>query len=220
MSDDDEEYDESPDGAIEDAGLEDAGVPDDADDGDLDALADEDPAAAFEQVGDLPGTHLRAAEFWNDIVADMEATAEEYDSQGWVTLQLHPGGVTALVPDDEGDDQFGLDVLVPDDEFAELESLLEGEVSFDSYEAFRATADGLVLFVVVMEDPETETAVLYPAYYDAKNAQSMLTAAEEAGEMRTYVRTLTNEQVEFTHREPGNFAPESDAGEASGDGGA
>ncbi len=214
MSDDDE-YDESPDGATDDAELEDAGVPDDADEADLDALADEDPAAAFEEVGDLPGTHLRAAEFWDDIVADMEATADEYASQGWETLQLHPGDVTALVPDDE-DEQFGLDVLVPDDEFDELESLLEGGVSFDSYEAFRATADGLVLFVVAMEDSESEVAVLYPAYYDANNAQSMLAAAEEAGEMRTYVRTLTNEQIEFTHREPQNFAPEGDEGGKSG----
>ena len=45
---------------------------------------------------------------------------------------------------------------------------------------------------------------------------------EEAGEMRTYVRTLTNEQIEFTHREPQNFAPESDesgeSSETSGDG--
>ncbi|UPW02031.1 hypothetical protein M0R88_08030 [Halorussus gelatinilyticus] len=180
------------------------------DEADLDELADEDPAAAFEQVGDIPGTHLRAAEFWDDIVADMEATADEYETQGWETLQLHPGDVTALVPD-EDDEEFGLDVLVPDDEFGELESLLDGDASFDSYEVFRATADGLVLFVVAMEDPDEEVAVLYPAYYDAQNAQPMLAAAERAGEMRTYVRTLTNEQVEFTHREPENFAPEGDA---------
>ncbi|UPV75979.1 hypothetical protein M0R89_07940 [Halorussus limi] len=199
MSDDDEEHDELRD---------DAGVPADGE-ADLEALAEEDPAAAFEQVGELPGTHLRAAEFWDDIVGDMEATADEYETEGWETLQLHPGDVTALVPE-EDDDRFGIDVLVPDDEFAELESLLEGEVSFDSYEAFRAMADGLVLFVVAMEDPDAEVAVLYPAYYDAENARGMLAAAEQAGEMRTYVRTLTNEQVEFTHEDPENFAPQVD----------
>ncbi|NHN60977.1 hypothetical protein G9466_18085 [Halorussus sp. JP-T4] len=157
----------------------------------------------------MPGTHLRAAEYWDDIIGDMEATAAEYEAEGWETLQLHPGDVTALAPT-ENDDRFGLDVLVPDDEFAELETLVEGEVGFDSYEAFRATADSLVLLVVAMEDPDAEVAVLYPAYYDTQDAQGMLQEAEHAGEMRTYVRTLSEEQIEFTHDEPANFAPTED----------
>lgn len=194
----------------------DAGVPADVDEEELEELAEEDPAAAFEEAGEIPGTHLRAAEFWDDIVSDMEATAAEYEEGGWDTLQLHPGDVTALVPD-EDDPKFGVDVLVPDDEFAEVEQRLDGGVSFDAYEAFRAMADGLVLFVVAMEDRENEVAVLYPAYYDAQNAQPMLQAAQTAGEMRTYLRTLTNEQIEFTHDEPANFGPPTDEGEDEGE---
>ncbi|WP_243700349.1 DUF7529 family protein [Halorussus pelagicus] len=204
MNDDAEDHEES-----RDAGASDA----DGESADPESLAEESPAAAFEQVSELSGTHLRAAEFWEDIVADMEATAEEYEAEGWETLQLHPGDVTPLVPDGEGDDDFGIDVLVPDDEFGELESLLEGGISFDSYEAFRATADSLVLLVVAMEDPDAQLAVLYPAYYDAESAQSMLAAAERAGEMRSYVRTLTNDRIEFTHREPENFARPTATGE-------
>ncbi|WP_246045652.1 DUF7529 family protein [Halorussus ruber] len=203
MSDDAEERDELAD---------DAEVPEDFDEADLEELAEEDPVAGFEQAGEIPGTHLRAAEFWDEIISDMEATADEYEADGWDTLQLHPGDVTALVPDDN-DERFGLDVLVPDDEFAELESLLDGGVAFDAYEAFRAMADGLVLFVVAMEDRDSEVAVLYPAYYDAQNAQTMLTTAESAGEMHTYVRTLTDEQIEFTHDEPQNFGPPTGEGE-------
>ena len=203
MSDDAEERDEL---------MDDTEVPEDVDEADLEALAEEDPAAAFEQAGEIPGTHLRAAEFWDDIISDMEATAAEYEAEGWDTLQLHPGDVTALVPDDD-DDRFGIDVLIPDDEFADLETLLEGDVSFDTYEAFRAMADGLVLFVVAMEDHDSEVAVLYPAYYDAKNARPMLTTAERAGQMHTYVRTLTNEQIEFTHNEPENFGPPASEGD-------
>ncbi|WP_276280381.1 DUF7529 family protein [Halorussus caseinilyticus] len=192
--------------------VDDETIPEDVDEAELEEMAEEDPAAAFEHVGEIPGTHLRAAEFWDDILADMEATAEEYETDGWDTLQLHPGDVTALVPD-EHDDRFGLDVLAPDDEFEELQGLLEGDASFDAYEVFRAMADGLVLFVVAMEDRDREIAVLYPAYYDAQNAQAMLTAAESAGEMRTYVRTLTEEQIEFTHDEPENFGPPSSEGD-------
>ncbi|PSP55008.1 hypothetical protein BRC82_07885 [Halobacteriales archaeon QS_1_67_19] len=145
-------------------------------------------------------------EFWDDIVADMEATAEEYEADGWETLLLHPGDVTTLSPG-EDDERFGVDVLVPDDEFEAVEELLAGPASIDSYEAFRAMGDGLVLFVVAMEDREQELAVLYPGYYDVQDAQAMLQAAQRESEMRTYLRTLSNEYIEFTHDEPENFAP-------------
>ena len=169
-------------------------------------LPDGNSAAAFESATDVPGTHLKAAEFWDDVVADMEATAAEYEADGWETVQLHPGDVTAYAPDDE-DDRFGLDVLVPNNEFDAVEDLLAGAVAFDSYEAFVALSDGLVLLVVAMEDADEEVAVLYPAYYDVQNAEGMLAAAQTAGEMRTYVRTLTDERIEFTHEEPETFAP-------------
>jgi hypothetical protein len=187
-------------------------LPEEMDDDEFEELAEEDPAAAFEQAGDIPGTHLRAAEFWDDIVSDMEATAEEYEADGWETLQIHPGDVTTLVPS-EDDPRFGLDVLAPDDEFEAVQELLAGDVSFDSYEVFRAMADGLLLFVVAMEDADAEVAVLYPAYYDVKNSQAMLKAAESAGEMRTYLRTLTHDQIEFTHEEPANFGPPTGEGD-------
>ena len=203
MSEDVEEQDELT--------ADDAELPEDVEEAALEDLAEEDPAAAFEQTGEVPGTHLRAAEFWDDILSDMKATAEEYEAEGWDALQIHPGDVTTLVPDSD-DEQFGLDVLVPDDEFAEVERLLDGDASFDAYEVFRAMADGLVLFVVAMEDCDAEIAVLYPAYYDAQNAQGMLGAAQNAGEMRTYIRTLSNDQIEFTHDEPSNFGPPTDEG--------
>jgi hypothetical protein len=41
----------------------------------------------------------------------------------------------------------------------------------------------------------------------------MLKAAQDAGEMRSYVRTLSQEQIEFTHEEPANFAPPVEEGE-------
>ncbi|USZ69505.1 hypothetical protein NGM10_07155 [Halorussus salilacus] len=183
---------------------EDADDPDGAPEGSFEDA--DDPAAAFEQSTELPGANLRAMEFWDEVVADMEATAAEYEADGWETLQLHPGDVTTRTPDGD-DDRFGLDVLVPGDEFEAVEDLLAGEVAFGSYEAFTAMADGLVLLVVAMEDATEQVAVLYPAYYDAEDASEMLEAAERAGEMRTYLRTLKNDRIEFTHEDPEPFAP-------------
>jgi len=197
--------------AEEDESAGESEVPEDADVDEMEELLQADPAAGAQGAGGMPGTHVRAMEFWDDIIADMEATADEYEEAGWETLQLHPGDVTTLSPDDDSD-MFGLDVLVPNNEFDAVEAHLEDDVSFDAYEAYRATGEGLVLLVVAMEDHDAEVAVLYPTYYDPSNAQAMLTAAERAGEMRTYLRTLTNERIEFTHDEPANFGPPTAAG--------
>ncbi|WP_225741224.1 DUF7529 family protein [Halorussus halophilus] len=181
---------------------------------DAEPLVEDDPAAAFEGMGDMPGTHLRAMEFWEDVVADMEATAAEYEAEGWETLQLHPGDVTTLTPDpEEGDERFGLDVLLPNDEFDAVEERLEGGAAFDAYEVYSATADALVLLVVAMEDHDGEFALLYPAYYDAQNSEAMLNAARAAGEMHTYLRTLTEETIEFTHADPSVFEPQTGEGD-------
>ncbi len=149
--------------------------------------------------------HSRAMPFWEDVIADMEATAEGYEESGWETLQLHPGDVAPLW--NERDDEFGLDVLVPDNEFEALETLLDSGIEFDSFEAYRAMGDDLVFVVVVMEDNDAETVVCYPAYYDVRGARQTLADAMDAGKMYTYVRTLTEDRIQFTHDDPSVFQP-------------
>jgi hypothetical protein len=161
--------------------------------------------------------HSRAMPHWESVIADMEATTAEYDDEGWNTVELHPGDVTPLWMDE--DDEFGLDVLVPDNEFEELEELMDGGVSFDAFEAYRALADGLVFAVIVMEDRGNETAVLYPVYYDVQGAEEMLDDAMEAGKMYSFVRTLSEDRIRFTHDDPSLFQPpEESEGESSEDG--
>ncbi|WP_440010384.1 DUF7529 family protein [Halomicrococcus sp. SG-WS-1] len=113
--------------------------------------------------------------------------------------------------------EYGLDVLVPDDEFAELESLLEDGVAFDSFEAFRAAEDRMVYLVVAMEDHDAETVVLYPAYYDVQGAAEMLEAADDRGEMYTFVRTLSDDRIQFTHEDQSVFQPPAPETETSGE---
>ncbi|WP_458206795.1 DUF7529 family protein [Haladaptatus sp. NG-SE-30] len=149
--------------------------------------------------------HSRAMPFWEDVLSDMEATAVEYEESGWATLQLHPGDVTPLWTDE--DDEFGLDVLVPDNEFEEVEALLDDGIEFDAFEAYRAMGDRIVFVVVVMEDHDTETAVCYPAYYDVQGAEKMLEDAMDEGMMYTYIRTLSEDRIQFAHDDPAVFQP-------------
>jgi len=167
----------------------------------------------------------RAMEFWEEVVGDMEATANQYADQGWYAFMCHPGDVTPIVhTDDDGEvTEYGLDVLLPDNEFEDLEDLLDDGVEFDSFEAFSAREEGMVYLVVAMEDHDAEKAVLYPAYYDVQGAQEMLDVAAETGTMYTFVRTLSEDRIQFTHDDGGAFQPpasdeESDGGEST-DGG-
>lgn len=147
------------------------------------------------------------ANHWDDMIADMEATAAEYREQGWDVLELHPGDVTALAPTEDRE-RFGLDVLVPGNEFDELQTLVEAGTSFDSYKVYRGEGSGLVLLLVVMEDSEREQTVVFPAYYNPAQSTDMQQAAHDAGTMYSHVRPLDERAiVTFTHDEPALFFP-------------
>lgn len=139
---------------------------------------------------------------WEQVMADMEATADDYRERGWTVLELHPGDVAALGPDQA--DRWGLDLLLPDDEFGELETWVAGGADrFDTCEVLRGSSGGLLFLVVAMLDDGAERAVLFPAYYDVARAEDMLEAAETADELPAHLRPLTNEPVvTFTIDDP------------------
>jgi hypothetical protein len=157
--------------------------------------------------------------FWDDTIADMEATAEEFRDAGWETVELHPGAVTPLpageTEDGYVDPRVGLDVLVPGDEFAAVKEAVggidgeEGEAaSYEEYEAFRAEQDGVLFLVVAMKAPATETAVLIPLYYDIEQAAETVTRVREQDEMRLFVRPLDDsERVVFSQQSPDALVP-------------
>jgi len=174
----------------------------------------DDPVERLGETGDVddkyvePGPNVEAMDFWDEVIADMEATAAEYRDRGWEVLELHPGDVTVRP---EGD-RIGLDVLVPDDEFEELGETIAGGVSFDSYRVYRTDREGLVFAVVAMEDTDTDTAVVYPVYYDLDqpDTNDVLDRARAEGELRSYLRILKGEYVELTHEDPSLFFPDGE----------
>lgn len=162
-------------------------------------------------------------DLWEDVIDDMEATAEEYREKGWETYELHPGDVVPL-PHNEAqtsessDTRVGLDVVVPGDEFAAIEPLVE-DGQFNSYEAFRAEAGGVVFLVIAMQDEEAKRAVLIPCYYRIDSAREMLMRAERRNEMRTWVRPLDQtKQVVFGQNAPQALLPAGGSPDDDGDG--
>lgn len=165
----------------------------------------------------MAGSHPLAGveDFWEDVMADMEATADEYREAGWTVLEVHPGDVTALptASADAESDRVGLDVLVPNDEFRAVERRV-GNAAFGEYDAYHAEAGDVVFLVVAMKSEETETAVLIPLYYARSEAETMLRRAADRGEMRTYLRPLEDDRrVVFSQHDPVSLLPDGfDAG--------
>ncbi|ELZ61592.1 hypothetical protein C467_01126 [Halorubrum hochstenium ATCC 700873] len=135
-------------------------------------------------------------------MADTAATAETYRDRGWTALELHPGD-SVLV---DSAARTGLDVVLPGPEYEELEATVAA-CEFTAVEAYRAEADGLMYLLIVERDPENETAVLVPAYYDPGGSEPKLDAIREAGEFALFCRRLNDEYVRFVHTDIAPFLP-------------
>lgn len=141
---------------------------------------------------------------WEQVMADMDATQQEYEAEGWHVETLHPGDVTLLTG--EGD-RTGVDVLLPNNEFERLSDLFDEGLSFDDSEVFKNGVGGTVFLLVAMEDAEAEVAALLPLYYTARQATGLFERALDDGTLRTYLRTLTGDSIVLTHHDPELFTP-------------
>lgn len=146
----------------------------------------------------------RVVEPWEAVMEDMSATAAGYREAGFSVLELHPGDVAV-----ENDERYGLDVLVPGEEYDELERVAAA-TEFESYEVYHATEAGMTFLLLVLTDPATEQAVCCPAYYDDQAVEALARRSHAEGVMYTHVRPLDDEtRVTFTHEEPDLFFPDA-----------
>lgn len=154
------------------------------------------------------------ADAWDAVIADMDATTEEYREAGWDALELHPGDVTAR----EGPDRYGFDVLVPDDEYERLEAFV-ADTAFDATEVFRAADAGRVFALVAVVAAAAERAVLFPVFFEQGGTDDLRAHATEADELDARIRPLADDRgVTFTCEEPSLFFPDDAAGSTDSDG--
>ena len=140
-------------------------------------------------------------ERWDDLVADMAATAADLRDEGREVLELHPADVTVV-----SRSRRGFDVLVPDDEFETLREWVDG-ATFPEHRVYRAEA-GLVFLLVVLDEPDAGLAVCCPLYYEPNEAETLRELAGADGELRTHVRRLSESYVTLTHDDVEPFLPE------------
>lgn len=142
-----------------------------------------------------------AVEHWEAMLEDAAATAEEYRERGWTALELEPGDVTV------DPDLPGFDVLLADNEFADVTDLL-GESGVDSYRVYRGSAAGVMFALVAVEGTGTERVALVPLYYTHAELPALRSAAEATGRLATRLRTLDRTEFVVEHGDPGPFFPD------------
>lgn len=161
-------------------------------------------------AGDAAPSTDPVSAYWDAVLDDMAATAAEFEDRGWRTLTLRPGDVTP-VADGDGD-RYGFDVLLPDDEFAELLAVVDG-ASFEASDVYATVAEGTTFLLVTMRDDGAETAVLFPLYYARgdDSVADLKSRAEETGTVSTRLRRLEYDRVvTFEHDEPALFFPDGE----------
>jgi len=129
------------------------------------------------------------AQHWEEVVDDMEAIAAGYRDEGATVLELHPGDVTAVAGP-----PFTLNVLVPDNEADDLETVL-ARSALETGEVLRSTVDGLVLGLLVLEADSTGDIVLCPMYYAEGAGDRFREGASEEEEIVVHLRRLDDDTV-------------------------
>lgn len=153
---------------------------------------------------DVPSGAVR--DHWDDLIADLEATASELEEAGWTALALHAGDVTTV----PSADPPGLDVLVPDDEYEALEAAVGDGAAVGETAVYRRGAGGVAFLLFVLRDPDRRTAVLVPAFYPqlGDDAAALAEHARAAGVVHLLVRPLERDRaVTFAIDDPSLVFP-------------
>ncbi|WP_267641804.1 DUF7529 family protein [Haloarchaeobius amylolyticus] len=162
----------------------------------------------MDEADDQQHVANRVLPVWEHVVADMEATAEEYRESGWEALECHPGDIATIT---EGEGHTGLDVVLPDDEFDRVESAYDADGDFDEVEVFRAVEEGIVFAVAALKNATSQTAILVPTYYDSDTSRDFIQMVKEEGELRLHLRPLDQRRVlTFTQHDSAPFLPGGD----------
>ena len=136
-------------------------------------------------------TMVRLMGVWEDVRRDLEATVEEYREAGWTVVDLAPGDVTLTT-----DDQYDIDVLVPDNEFEDvLEAIEEGDYRPTETDRFSTVANGLVIHLLVVKDTRNRIAITFPIYFNERPEDRVVRIEDETEPATIGLRNLNKDFV-------------------------
>lgn len=126
---------------------------------------------------------------WARTIEEMNDLAERLAADGWDVVATPAGHVAPESPSSGDSDRFGFVFVVPGDEEDAFRDAFEtGE--FGEYQVFRRRVGNHLYLVVQFTDPDAEIAILLAGGVDMTEAQGMIDAARDRGEMYTHVQLL------------------------------
>jgi len=136
-------------------------------------------------------TMRRVMGVWDEVLEDMEYTAEEYRDNGWSVIDLAPGDVTLTTSS-----EYDIDVLIPDNEFEEVLEILDRD-GFQPTETdkYSAVANGLIIHQLVLKDPESKMAITFPIYFNEKPADRVVKVDDTTEPVSIGIRNLAMDFV-------------------------
>jgi hypothetical protein len=128
------------------------------------------------------------------LMSELHEIADQFEEEGWDTIRIKPGAVTAL--SGKKRDRCGLDVIVSRDTFDEVLKIHEAsEPDSGSYELFKRQSAGQLYLIVGIKYTDSKTIVFYPSITSLEQSEEMFETVRERGEMRTRLRPLSKENI-------------------------
>lgn len=147
---------------------------------------------------------------WSQTLEDMRSMAAEREEEGYDVITIRAQDTTPQgQPEGESEDQFGLLYVVPGNDADEfVETVDPGD--FPEYNVYRGDIDGRVFIVTELLDPDSMTAVFIAGNFWRHEADPLVEAATETGEMHSYLKTLDGTVIgTFHHEGYEQFFPEA-----------
>lgn len=142
-------------------------------------------------------------EHWEDVISDMQATAEEYEANGWDVEWTRPGDVTLTTTDEHGDATAVFTITTPGSGYEAAGEFVEGDYEVERTEVYRAATEQAVFLVVALIDETAGAAFLFPAYYSLLEWAPLYSE----GTVFTRIRHIDGRYWDIGHDDPELFAP-------------
>lgn len=144
---------------------------------------------------------------WRRTLQELEALTEELEDGGWEVVAVPVGHTAPQAPDVGTEDRFGLVAVIPGNLADEFAAAFEPG-GFEQYDVLRQVVAGRVFYLLQLLDPPTETAILLAGQFATREAEPLVEAARERGELFTHVQKLDGTHLgSFRHDDPAKLLP-------------
>lgn len=165
-------------------------------------------AGSSDETDHVAQTQGTVKDAWSRTLHDMQAMAEDRESEGFETATLPAGDTTPKPPSAGETDEWGLVHVVPDNTVESFRDCYEG-CEFDETGVYQVMDGGHVFLVTENIDMDSGVVVYVAGSYRMQFAGELVRTATGRDEMYTHVKTLDGTKLgTFEHDDPSAFFPD------------